>query len=205
MAAENGLSFVANPTAHLDPAFAFPAAPSLDWLDTTATLQDGADQETLVGGSSVVSSHSSGEEAWNLAGLSRAGVELEDWFDATGQVENFEALENGDVIISFRTRGGAEQVRIYLPIYGHMGLIFVIQGLAKGSNIPLAGNKQISWYTGASSSTVVSGKTAQEASAPRDGLDHDHSMENDGDRHLGEEELAPSGWGDGAEDDMGML
>ena len=35
---------------------------------------------------------------------------VRDWYEAGGQVDAFETLENGDVVVTFRTRAAAEQV-----------------------------------------------------------------------------------------------
>ena len=37
---------------------------------------------------------------------------VRDWYEAGGQVDAFETLENGDVVVTFRTRAAAEQVSI---------------------------------------------------------------------------------------------
>lgn len=37
---------------------------------------------------------------------------VRDWYEAGGQVDAFETLENGDVVVTFRTRAAAEQVRL---------------------------------------------------------------------------------------------
>lgn len=37
---------------------------------------------------------------------------VRDWYDTGGQVDAFETLENGDVIVTFRTRAAAEQVSL---------------------------------------------------------------------------------------------
>jgi RNA-binding protein 26 len=122
---------------------------------------------------------------------------VRDWYEAGGQVDAVETLESGDVVVTFRTRAAAEQ------------------GLAKGSSIPLAGQKQISWYNGLSTtvpgasgtmaatpskagSTTLSGAPASELSEDAYGRE----------RHPGvlsphDDEPAVSGWG-GYEDEDGM-
>ncbi|KAI0296585.1 hypothetical protein BC826DRAFT_1003763 [Russula brevipes] len=114
--------------------------------------------------------------------------------DSIQAVDTTETLENGDVVVTFRTRAAAEQ------------------GFAKGSNIPLAGQKQISWYNGL---PTGSGQERQRRRPRRGGDDDDddvwrevhsrgqhsgvHSLHHD-------EEPAVSGWGgDEDEDGMGML
>jgi hypothetical protein len=37
---------------------------------------------------------------------------VRDWYEAVGQVDTTETLENGDVVVTFRTRAAAEQVRL---------------------------------------------------------------------------------------------
>jgi hypothetical protein len=37
---------------------------------------------------------------------------VRDWYEAGGQVDAFETLENGDVVVTFRTRAAAEQVSL---------------------------------------------------------------------------------------------
>ncbi|KAI9512644.1 hypothetical protein F5148DRAFT_992132 [Russula earlei] len=116
---------------------------------------------------------------------------VRDWYEPGGQVDAIETLENGDVVVSFRTRAAAEQ------------------GLAKGFNIPLAGQKQVSWYvvspaaTGAtpSKSTTLPGAPTSEY------VEEEYSREHYPVAHLvHEEEPAVSGWGgDEDEDGMGML
>lgn len=36
---------------------------------------------------------------------------VRDWYEAGGQVDTVETLENGDAVVTFRTRAAAEQVR----------------------------------------------------------------------------------------------
>ena len=35
-----------------------------------------------------------------------------DWYEAGGQVDAFETLEDGDILVTFRTRAAAEQVSL---------------------------------------------------------------------------------------------
>jgi hypothetical protein len=37
---------------------------------------------------------------------------VRDWYEAGGQVDAFETLENGDVVVTFRSRAAAEQVSL---------------------------------------------------------------------------------------------
>ncbi|KAJ7275291.1 hypothetical protein B0H12DRAFT_1215141 [Mycena haematopus] len=116
---------------------------------------------------------------------------VRDWYETTGQVEWVTTVENGDIVVTFRTRSGAEQ------------------GLAKGNNISLVGPVQVSWYTGPAVETNAT------AAPPKrtPGIDTDadsavQSLSQDAldlpDALVHEEEVA-SGWGDGDEDGMGML
>ncbi|KAJ7139873.1 hypothetical protein C8R44DRAFT_604861 [Mycena epipterygia] len=117
---------------------------------------------------------------------------VRDWYETTGQVESLTTVDNGDIVVTFRTRNGAEQ------------------GLAKGHNISLVGPVQVAWHTG-----PAVGSTLTAASAPPKEAS---AMDTDSTPHTGESELqdAPrspraqeeevaSGWGDGDEDGMGML
>ena len=42
---------------------------------------------------------------------------VRDWYEAGGQVDAVETLENGDVVVTFRTRAAAEQVRCNTYVY----------------------------------------------------------------------------------------
>jgi RNA-binding protein 26 len=124
---------------------------------------------------------------------------VRDWFEATGQVERCET-RGADLVVSFRSRAAAEQ------------------GLAKGAHIPLAGHKQISWFAGSApvaaaasgaSAGAANGKTGANAGVDRPSMGADAVVVDD---HVdadrlgdGEEDVAPLGWGDAADDGMGML
>ncbi|KAF8898346.1 hypothetical protein BD779DRAFT_1483445 [Infundibulicybe gibba] len=120
---------------------------------------------------------------------------LRDWYETTNQVDSFEALDDGDVIVSFKSRAAAEQ------------------GLAKGTTVPTVGPLQISWFTG---------KQPNAASTPRTPLAIADSVGTSGtppaanrlrspeppllhSPHMQEEEIVASGWGGDGEDGMGML
>ncbi|VDB84501.1 unnamed protein product [Peniophora sp. CBMAI 1063] len=103
---------------------------------------------------------------------SEAQQAVRDWYEATGQVESFEPTGDGDVVVSFRTRNAAEQA------------------LAKGSNIPLAGHKQVSWMTGPA--PAKPGEIAG-SEAP---MENSSSFGHEEDRVMGEEEGGPTGWGE---------
>jgi RNA-binding protein 26 len=120
---------------------------------------------------------------------------VQDWYESTGQVDSVTTVDSGDIIVSFKTRSAAEQ------------------GLAKGQNIPLVGQVQVSWYTGqlpaastidkAISPTTIHSKNDKDAEEPM-------QLSNGDDRHPSphpqEEEVVASGWGgDEDEDGMGML
>ncbi|KAJ7042497.1 hypothetical protein C8F04DRAFT_1207989 [Mycena alexandri] len=117
---------------------------------------------------------------------------VRDWYETTGQVDSVTAVENGDIVVTFRTRNAAEQ------------------GLAKGHNISLVGPVQVAWHTG-----PVVGSTApapsKGAAGNGNGDDaagavesHSQDAPSSPGAHVLEEEVA-SGWGDGDEDGMGML
>ncbi|KAJ7630692.1 hypothetical protein FB45DRAFT_543378 [Roridomyces roridus] len=109
---------------------------------------------------------------------------VRDWFETTGQVESVSAVENGDILVTFRTRSGAEQ------------------GLAKGNNISLVGPVQISWDSGSATSTAPkpTKDTDTNGAQPPESPLAPHSPGPS----VQEEEVA-SGWGDGDEDGMGMV
>ncbi|KAI0321124.1 hypothetical protein OF83DRAFT_1161995 [Amylostereum chailletii] len=111
---------------------------------------------------------------------------VRDWFETTGQVDAVDAVGN-DAVISFRTRNAAEQ------------------GLAKGTNIPLAGQKQISWYTTSTNGQSTASKTATPNPTKPEDPDYDNGRDVEVDHHIVEDEVAPIGWGDDTEDGMGML
>ncbi|KAK0473194.1 hypothetical protein IW261DRAFT_1585815 [Armillaria novae-zelandiae] len=110
---------------------------------------------------------------------------LKDWYEANGQVDSISTLEDGDVVVSFRTRAAAEQ------------------GLAKGSSIPTVGDSSSATIAPA----VESNTPSQETSAPRDV--HSPAPEPDtdskGSPNALEEEVIASGWGGDGEDGMGMF
>ncbi|KAJ7462627.1 hypothetical protein B0H11DRAFT_2053631 [Mycena galericulata] len=114
---------------------------------------------------------------------------VRDWYETTGQVESVTAVENGDIIVTFRTRSGAEQ------------------GLAKGHNISLVGPVQVAWHTGSVTSSATSGApklsamdtdSVQPLESPSQDVRHSPAPSV-------QEEEVTSGWGDGDEDGMGML
>ncbi|KAI0670098.1 hypothetical protein C8Q78DRAFT_167784 [Trametes maxima] len=124
---------------------------------------------------------------------------VRDWYETTGQVEAVETTDSGDVLVSFRSRGGAEQ------------------GFAKGSHIATVGPVQISWYSGqpmhpgAAATTTAVPKSSSPQGRPAEAPKEDSAMdgsadlpaEEHDDAHMHEESDA-GGWG--AEDDgFGMM
>ncbi|CAA7264692.1 unnamed protein product [Cyclocybe aegerita] len=132
-----------------------------------------------------------------VKGVSEENLQgLRDWYETTGQLESVEPTEGGAYIVSFRSRSAAEQ------------------GLSKGSNIPLIGAVQISWYTGKVSATTstttkaskpqaANGDTSVPVSNPESEVGGSPEIHLS---HLQEEEVVASGWGgDDEGDGMGML
>ncbi|PPQ67018.1 hypothetical protein CVT24_011312 [Panaeolus cyanescens] len=125
---------------------------------------------------------------------------LRDWYETTGQLESVEPSDTDKTyIVSFRTRSAAEQ------------------GLAKGSNIPIVGTVQISWFTGSSSTAKgalsskpagVSGGATKtdggEDTTMRGPTDVDAGTSYTAESTTHEEEIVASGWGGGDEDGDGM-
>ncbi|KDR84750.1 hypothetical protein GALMADRAFT_131542 [Galerina marginata CBS 339.88] len=119
---------------------------------------------------------------------------LRDWYETTGQLESIEPTEGSGVyIVSFRSRSAAEI------------------GLAKGSNIPIVGSVQISWFTGKeSTSPTTSSQTTKtlpsEASGATTAVDQDDASFSDTHHHshMQEEEIIASGWGGDGDDEDGM-
>ncbi|PFH50736.1 hypothetical protein AMATHDRAFT_75424 [Amanita thiersii Skay4041] len=115
---------------------------------------------------------------------------LQEWYNATGQVESVHAIDTGDVVVSFRTRPAAEQA------------------LSNGAKIPNIGPVQVTWYTGTAASTSSTGAstsqmTATSSSHPNAG----EAMVEDVHRSRSpphEEEVVASGWGGGDDDGDGM-
>ncbi|KAJ7706444.1 hypothetical protein B0H17DRAFT_1037241 [Mycena rosella] len=110
---------------------------------------------------------------------------VRDWYETTGQVDDVSAVENGDIVVTFRTRSGAEQ------------------GLAKGNNISLVGPVQVAWQTGSTSTSTL----AVPKHTPALDTGHtteSHSQDAPHSPGLAQEEEVASGWGDGDEDGMGL-
>ncbi|CCM02215.1 uncharacterized protein FIBRA_04295 [Fibroporia radiculosa] len=118
---------------------------------------------------------------------------VRDWYETTGQVESVDATDTGDVIVAFKSRAAAEQ------------------GLAKGTNIPIVGQVQISWFN-VQQPSAVAHKTPTSVTVPEKSSVVDKPMmgyrppspDESDDRHMHEE--TANGWGgDDAEDGFGML
>jgi len=113
---------------------------------------------------------------------------VREWFNMTGQVDSVETIENGDVVVSFRSRPAAEQA------------------LAKGTNIPDVGSIQLTWYTG--TLPPAPGSAAATPSVPRVSPPQARKESDDAIRHprspVHEEEVVASGWGGGDDDGDGM-
>ncbi|KAH9853210.1 hypothetical protein C2E23DRAFT_778151 [Lenzites betulinus] len=124
---------------------------------------------------------------------------VRDWYETTGQVESVDTSDNGDIVVSFYSRGAAEQ------------------GLAKGAHIATVGPVQLSWHTGqttqpsitaASKSPATLGKPAitpkEEDSAMDGSLPEPSELEVGADDSHMHEVSDSAGWG--ADDDgFGMM
>ncbi|TFK76880.1 hypothetical protein BDN72DRAFT_890677 [Pluteus cervinus] len=111
---------------------------------------------------------------------------LKGWYDIGGQVDSFEAQEDGKVVVGFKNRIAAEQA------------------LAKGHNIPDVGTVQISWFTNTSS--AVTTETTTTPTHQQEEIVEAPVLLGGGrsPRHV-DEEVVASGWGNDEEDGMGML
>ncbi|KAJ3536639.1 hypothetical protein NM688_g6809 [Phlebia brevispora] len=112
---------------------------------------------------------------------------VRDWYETTGQVDSAEPTDDGDIIVSFKSRSAAEQ------------------GFAKGANIAAVGPVQISWHAG-QTSAATNGVTPIPTvhHEPEDTILHNVDT---GTPELHEdapmqEEIDSGGWGG---DDFGML
>ncbi|KAJ3571341.1 hypothetical protein NP233_g3810 [Leucocoprinus birnbaumii] len=117
---------------------------------------------------------------------------VKDWYETTGQLESVESLESGDIIVSFKTRAGAEQ------------------GLAKGQDIATVGRVPLTWYTGkpatsTTSAPVTTNKVTSTASTTGE-TQGDVRPQTPELEPEAEEEMVARGWGgDDDGDGMGML
>jgi RNA-binding protein 26 len=132
----------------------------------------------------------------------------------TGQVDSLTTVDNGDIVVTFRTRSGAEQVRLFTHGNCYIYLFVTLQGLAKGHNISLVGPVQVAWHTGPAVSLNAVPASAPPKRTPAVNSETDSAAQTV-DSHmqdappspgaLVQEEEVASGWGDGDEDGMGML
>ncbi len=130
----------------------------------------------------------------------------------TGQVESVETLDSGDILVSFRSRAAAEQVRDMVLVLKRaitMLTCNLAQGFAKGSHIALVGPVQVSWYSGQAAGTVTAPSATATPGPSSSDAHKDTNMDGvsasvgDGeDSHMGEE-AEPTGWGD--DDAFGMM
>ncbi|KAL1952161.1 hypothetical protein VTO73DRAFT_1310 [Trametes versicolor] len=121
---------------------------------------------------------------------------VRDWYETTGQVESVDTTDGGDIVVSFYSRGAAEQ------------------GLAKGSHIATVGPVQIAWHSGQPTNPgTPAAKSPALASQPSAPKEEDSAMDGSvpvpvedapaDDPHMHEETDA-GGWG--ADDDgFGMM
>jgi len=129
-----------------------------------------------------------------IKGVSDNNVQaVRDWYEVTGQMESVETTEGG-IVVTFRSRGAAEQ------------------GLAKGHNIPTIGPIKVSWFSGQQSNAYTAYKSTSPLVASKDDKMTERHQARSPDPepllspHTREEEVVASGWGgDGEEDGMGML
>jgi RNA-binding protein 26 len=124
----------------------------------------------------------------------------------TGGVASVETTNGGDLIVSFHTRGAAEQVCIYtvFSFITHPKLMY-LQGLAKGTNIPTVGQVQVSWQTAPTPTTTAGGSAAPTASTAGS-ISADASMLAHDDMDGADDLLTTTGWGvDDDADGMGLM
>ncbi|KAH9950510.1 hypothetical protein B0H21DRAFT_723637 [Amylocystis lapponica] len=113
---------------------------------------------------------------------------VRDWYETTGQVDSVEPADNGDIIVSFRTRAAAEQV---WP--------------REGGEYITVGPVQISWVTGQPTGAL---QKAPSVAPDSTYATEDKSMvdERPGSPVEIQEETAAGGWGgDDGDDAFGML
>jgi RNA-binding protein 26 len=119
-----------------------------------------------------------------------------------------ETTNGGDLIVSFHTRGAAEQVCIctVFSFITHLKLLY-LQGLAKGTNIPTVGQVQVSWQIAPTSTpTTTAGGSAVPTTSTAGGISADASMSVHDDMDGAEDLLTTTGWGvDDDADGMGLM
>jgi RNA-binding protein 26 len=127
-------------------------------------------------------------------------------------MESIEIVESGDIVVSFKSRAAAEQVRRLICRVQNKNLNWsCYQGMSKGYNVPTVGTIQLSWHTGKQStaatiSTSTSPGAADHTSAESERLPSPEQATLHSSR-VQEEEVVASGWGEDGdgEDGMGML
>ncbi|KAF5355944.1 hypothetical protein D9756_004266 [Leucocoprinus leucothites] len=117
---------------------------------------------------------------------------VKDWYETTGQLDSVVSQDDGDIVVSFKTRAGAEQ------------------GLTMGHDISTVGRVQLSWYTGkpstASSASSTTNKAPAESATPSAGVEVQEDGRTPEPEPEAEEEMVARGWGgDDDGDGMGML
>ena len=133
------------------------------------------------------------------------GVESEG-LQTTNGVENMERLADGSLVVAFKTRSSAEQVRrsrLTDPPCDFTKGGMLKQGYAKGTSLPTVGPIDVSWYVPGPgpSKPITSGQPAPAATGG--GVTSGGGALTD--KGALEEEAVASGWGDDGEDGMGML
>ncbi|TFY59515.1 hypothetical protein EVJ58_g5728 [Rhodofomes roseus] len=129
-----------------------------------------------------------------LKGISGDSVQaVRDWYEPGGQVDSVDTTDDGDAIVSFKSRAAAEQA------------------LAKGTSIPPIGQVQISWYQAPQPTAGASKPASVPPEAPSVVEEKTVVDERPGspsspeDSHM-HEEMDAAGWGgDDGEDGFGML
>ncbi|XP_006454808.1 hypothetical protein AGABI2DRAFT_198413 [Agaricus bisporus var. bisporus H97] len=116
---------------------------------------------------------------------------VRDWYETTGQLDSVDVQEGEGVVVAFKTRTAAEQ------------------GFAKGSNIPIAGQVQINWFTGKTTpavSTPNSTKLPEVTSTGENASTGGVYEKGRAPTPDAEEEMVARGWGgDDDGDGMGLL
>lgn len=125
---------------------------------------------------------------------------VRDWYEAVGTLESVDTLDNGDVVVAFKTRGAAEQASCAIVRASILMTDFLMQGIGKGTNIPVVGKVEVSWLSGPAPTPKANGGAL--AAIP-DGADDQQMHEPEGTR---EDEASTSGWdADRDTDTMGMM
>ncbi|KIY69632.1 hypothetical protein CYLTODRAFT_436017 [Cylindrobasidium torrendii FP15055 ss-10] len=113
-------------------------------------------------------------------------VPLREWFEPGGLVDSVTETDDGDAVVSFKTRAAAEQA------------------LAKGTDIPGIGSVKISWHASTQSTGGSEPSTKSPSSTSRGKPDVDDDMEPSSPPRPVEDEPVSSGWGEDNDDGMGM-